>query len=284
MEIVSSIGKMQKVSAGLRREGRRIGLVPTMGALHEGHLSLIRKARSECDVVVVSVFVNPTQFGPSEDFTRYPRPFLRDTGLCRKERVDYLFHPSAPAMFPAGHRTFAEVRGLEDLLCGAVRPGHFKGVATVVLKLFNIVSPSDAYFGSKDYQQSLIIRTMAEDLNVPVTVKVLPIVREKDGLALSSRNAYMSAAQRQTAAHIPRAMKLAKNLFKQGVRDPSLIERKLKSFLKERGIDDIDYVSCIDPNDLSPVRKIDSPVRLALAVRVGTVRLIDNMLLTPQGH
>ncbi len=196
MRVIRHIRQMQQLSERLKRQGKAVGLVPTMGALHEGHLSLIRKARQENDCAVVSIFVNPLQFGPREDYKRYPRPLKQDLALCRREKVDFVFHPEPSEMYPDGFKTHIEVLDLGDVLCGASRPGHFKGVATVVAKLFNAVLPERAYFGQKDCQQAVILRRMARDLNFAVEIKVLPIVRERGGLALSSRNTYLSAQEK----------------------------------------------------------------------------------------
>ena len=210
MKIIHSINQMASVSKRLRADGQAIGFVPTMGALHEGHLSLMRKARKENDVVVVSIFVNPIQFGPQEDYRRYPRNLRQDARLCSKEGVGIIFYPQAKDIYPQGYKTYVDVEDLSKVLCGKFRPGHFSGVATVVTKLFNIVNPDIAYFGQKDAQQAIIIQRMAKDLNMPIKIKVMPTVREKDDLALSSRNAYLSKSERKDAAVLYQALNLAR--------------------------------------------------------------------------
>ncbi|MDD5255362.1 MAG: pantoate--beta-alanine ligase, partial [Candidatus Omnitrophica bacterium] len=243
--------------------------------------SLIRKARGENDAVVVSIFVNPAQFGPHEDLARYPRPFARDARLCRREGVDVIFFPQAPAMYPPGYRTYVNVDGLSEVLCGRSRKGHFRGVATVVNKLFNIVGPDIAYFGQKDAQQALILRKMAEDLNLPVKIRVLAIVRDADGLALSSRNAYLSAAQRREALVLVQALRLARRMSAHGMRDAAKITAGMKRLISGKKRCRIDYVALVDPRTLAPVKRIDRASLALLAVRVGKTRLIDNMALKP---
>ncbi|MCS7159434.1 MAG: pantoate--beta-alanine ligase, partial [Gemmatales bacterium] len=264
-----------------RRDGRCIGFVPTMGALHEGHASLIRAARRDTDFVVVSIFVNPTQFGPNEDYQRYPRTPEADWALCRQEGVDLVFNPSVEEMYPAGFCTWVEVTGLQDVLCGRSRPGHFRGVATVVLKLFNIVQPDIAYFGQKDAQQARIIRQLVRDLNVPVEIRVCPIVRAADGLALSSRNAYLAPQERHRATVLYRALQTAQKLVSQGERDALLVRQRLVELISATPGATLDYAEIVDPETLRPVTQITQPVLAALAVRIGSTRLIDNMILTP---
>jgi pantoate--beta-alanine ligase len=266
--------------ADARRRGRTVGLVPTMGALHAGHASLIRAARAETGFVVVSVFVNPTQFGPNEDFHRYPRPFERDLELCGREEVDLVFHPEPAVMYPPGFRTFVEVRELQDVLCGASRPGHFRGVATVVLKLFNLVRPDAAYFGQKDAQQVRLIEQMVRDLDVPVRVVRCPIVREPDGLALSSRNRYLDAEQRRHAAGLWRALDEARRSVEQGERDAAAVQRALAARLVALPGAVLDYAAVVDADTLQPVRRLHGTVLLAVAVKFGATRLIDNLLLS----
>lgn len=251
-----------------------------MGALHEGHLSLIRQARRENDFVVVSIFVNPIQFGPREDFKKYPRNLKSDALLCQKEGADIIFCPEAAKLYPPGFKTYVEVSALSDSLCGKLRPGHFKGVATVVTKLFNLVSPNIAYFGQKDAQQSIIIKRLAEDLDIPVKIKVLPTVREKDGLAMSSRNLYLGKDERKDASVLYRALKLASSLIKGGVKDTRKIIQKMKALIKTRKRAKIDYVSIVDTDNLQPIKKINKKCLIALAVRVGNTRLIDNLIVS----
>ncbi len=281
MKIVTRPEIMQGITTELKRNGRSIGFVPTMGALHEGHLSLIRRARRENDVLVVSIFVNPLQFGPSEDLTRYPRPFAKDKKLCLKENVDFLFHPQAGVLYARDFKTQVSVRGIEDVLCGAKRPGHFRGVATVVAKLFNIVQPDTAYFGRKDAQQAVLIRRMVRDLNFPVKIAVLPVVREHDGLAMSSRNGYLSRAEREDARVVPQALCLAKEMVKRKVCGSQTIVSAMKKLILKKKTAAVDYISVVDPDDLSPVGRIrlGSPALIALAVHIGRTRLIDNVII-----
>ncbi|MGE5197577.1 MAG: pantoate--beta-alanine ligase [Deltaproteobacteria bacterium] len=279
MKIIRSPAQMSKVSRQFKRRGLSLGLVPTMGALHEGHLSLMRRAREENDKVCVSIFVNPAQFGPREDFSRYPRNFRKDAAACRKVGVDVIFYPDAARMYPSDFKTYICVKELGNVLCGRSRPGHFEGVATVVTKLFNIAGPDRAYFGQKDAQQAIIIRRVARDLNMPVGIKVLPIVREKDGLAMSSRNRYLSAAQRKDALVLHESLNKAKAMLRQGVGDSGAIVKKIKTFLAKTGSARIDYVAIVDPGDLKPVTKIKDKALLALAVWIGKTRLIDNAVL-----
>lgn len=273
----------QRMYAAIRKsrlkKNKTVGFVPTMGALHGGHLSLIRRARRDNDIVVVSIFVNPAQFGPKEDFRRYPRPFKRDAFLCRKEGVDFIFYPTASRMYPDGFRTQVNVKELSDCLCGESRPGHFKGVATVVAKLFNIVSPDIAYFGQKDAQQAVIIKRMLSDLNMPIKIKVLPIVREKDGLALSSRNAYLNGKERKDARVLFNSLNLARDLVKRGVRDAAKIIGPMKRLINEKESAKVDYISVVDTHNLKPLKRISAQALVILAVWIGKTRLIDNIIV-----
>ena len=282
MELIRRIHLMREISQEARGRGRRIGLVPTMGALHDGHLSLVRRAKELCDLVVVSVFVNPAQFGPNEDFDRYPRDLTRDADLCVQQGVDYLFAPSAGAMYLPGHRTWVEVEGLSEVFEGAARPGHFRGVATVVLKLFNIVRPHFSFFGQKDGQQVVIVRRMLRDLNVDVELVVCPTQRDADGLALSSRNAYLGPAERAAATCLYRALERARELIEeQGVRDARQVEAAIREVIDSEPLARLDYVAITDVETLERVETIDRQVLVALAVWIGETRLIDNMLLSP---
>jgi pantoate--beta-alanine ligase len=260
-----------------RRAGRRVGLVPTMGALHEGHASLIRRARRENDEVVVSIFVNPAQFGPGEDLTRYPRPFARDLALCRREGVSALLAPSPRALYPTGFQTWVTVEELSRPLCGPFRPGHFRGVATVVLKLLNLVQPDRAYFGKKDFQQLRVIQRLVADLNVPVKIVACPTVRERSGLALSSRNAYLSPEERAAAPFLRRALRAAGQVLKSR-RNPAQAKRAAINILREVGEARVQYLEILDPETLGAPKK-KGPVLLAAAVYVGRTRLIDNLVL-----
>lgn len=283
MRQVTTASELRSIIGQARQAGQRIGFVPTMGALHEGHASLIRAARRETDFVVVSIFVNPTQFGPNEDYQRYPRTPQADTQLCLREGVDLIFAPTAEEMYPPGYCTWVEVTGLQDVLCGRSRPGHFRGVATVVLKLFHLVQPDVAYFGQKDAQQARIIRQLVRDLNVPVEIRVCPIVREPDGLAMSSRNAYLSPEQRRQATVLYRALCAAKELVEQGERHAEHVRQHMVRLIEATPGAVLDYAEIVDPETLQPVREIQQPVLAALAVRIGPARLIDNMTLTPPG-
>ncbi len=277
MRVVKSVKEMQAISRSYCKTGKEVGFVPTMGYLHEGHLSLVRRAREKNDIVVVSIFVNPTQFGPNEDYERYPRDEERDRKLLIDEEVDYLFIPSVSEMYPEGFSTYVEVLGLTEGLCGAKRPGHFRGVATVVTKLLNIVQPTRAYFGEKDYQQLQVIKRLVKDLNIPVEIVGCPIVREKDGLAMSSRNTYLSPEERESALSLYRGLKLAEELFERGERNPEVIKEKVREFiLSHPHVKKVDYVEIVDPENLKPVKEVKEGDVIALAVFVGNTRLIDN--------
>ncbi|QER42500.1 pantoate--beta-alanine ligase [Thermodesulfobacterium sp. TA1] len=280
-EVIRAIPEMKNKSKELKKAGYKIGFVPTMGYLHEGHLFLVRKAKELADKVVVSIFVNPLQFGPREDFKEYPRDFERDLGLLKKEGVDIVFAPLEEEMYPPDYQTYVEVVRLTDKLCGAFRPGHFKGVTTVVLKLFNIVQPDIAVFGEKDYQQLLVIRQMVKDLNLDIEVIGHPVVREPDGLAMSSRNIYLSPKERDSALSLNRALQLAEKLVKEGERNPEKIKRSLSEFLKMYPYIIVQYIEVVDPETLEPVEIIEKPVLCAIAAYVGKARLIDNKIIEP---
>jgi pantoate--beta-alanine ligase len=279
LTFVKDIDAVRRHVADARRHGRVISLVPTMGALHAGHVSLIRAARNECSYVAVSIFVNPTQFGPKEDLSCYPRPFEMDVAVCRREGVDLIFAPEAATMYPADFRTFVEVSELQDTLCGASRPGHFRGVATVVLKLFQIVQPDIAYFGQKDAQQARIIQQMVRDLDVSIKLRICPIVREPDGLALSSRNHYLDAEQRKNAVVLSRSLRAARALIEAGERDATIVRQALAAPIQATPGAALDYAEVIDAESLRPLTRLTGRVLLALAVRFGQTRLIDNELI-----
>ncbi|MGD9014637.1 MAG: pantoate--beta-alanine ligase [Candidatus Omnitrophota bacterium] len=281
MRIIRRIKDMHRLSSDLRKRRRTIGFVPTMGALHDGHLSLIRQARRENNFVIVSIFVNPTQFAPSEDFNKYPRKLKVDSRLCKNEGVDAIFYPDVQEMYPKEHKTYVLVEGLSDVLCGKYRPGHFRGVATVVTKLFNIIQPDIAYFGQKDAQQAIIIQQMIQDLNLPLRIRVSPIIREPDGLALSSRNAYLTARQRRAAVVLPEALRKARIMVKQRVTDSAKIIRLMHRIIKREKAARIQYIEIVDLNELKPVRLIKDKVLVALAVWIGRTRLIDNIIVKP---
>jgi pantoate--beta-alanine ligase len=279
VEVIKSVKIMHQRSATLRRSGERIGFVPTMGGLHEGHLSLVDIARNRSEIVVMSVFVNPTQFAEGEDLDKYPRDFNRDLRLARERDVDILFYPSAEDVYPSSFRTEVQVTGLSKLLCGTTRPEHFKGVTTVVAKLFNIVQPDEAYFGQKDAQQAILIQQMVKDLNFPIDIIVGPIIRESDGLALSSRNVYLSDDERKQAVSLSTALIKAKKTIESGERNSKFITRKIRSVLSEQPDIQIDYVEIVNLKNLQPVETIDGPVLVAVAAFVGTTRLIDNIII-----
>jgi pantoate--beta-alanine ligase len=281
MKTLHTVAEMRSQTHTFKHAKRSIGFVPTMGALHEGHLSLIRRARRENDQVVVSIFVNPLQFGPKEDLHRYPRTLAQDLRLLKQEKVDVVFAPSASQMFPAGFSTTVDVPAYEQALCGPFRPGHFRGVATVVMKLFQIVRPTRAYFGKKDYQQCRVIDRMAQDLQMPVRIVACPTVREPDGLAMSSRNRYLSKREREEAVKLYQALYLGRELIEQRIMlDSQRLEKRLKQVLSQIPGRRIDYVSVVDPLTLAPMRKIHRPVLLAAAVWIGKTRLIDNVLIS----
>jgi len=270
---------MRAASRGVRRDGRPLALVPTMGALHEGHLSLVRAARTARGAVAVSIFVNPTQFGPSEDLAKYPRSFERDCKMLEREGVEFVFAPSVEEMYPAGAVTWVTVEELSRKLDGGSRPGHFRGVTTVVAKLFHIVEPDNAFFGQKDAAQVAIIRRMVRDLNLPVEIVVCPIVREADGLAMSSRNAYLSAEERKRALVLHRSLERVKQLVESGERDAArLVAAGREEFAQEKALR-LDYFEVVDPDTLDPVADLSSGGLVAVAAYVGGTRLIDNVLL-----
>jgi len=281
MEVIRIPHIVQSTCKAHLAKGRSIGFVPTMGALHEGHMSLIKRARPENEVTVASIFVNPLQFGPSEDFERYPRDLENDIEKLSLQGIDLLFLPDQANIYPKGHTTFVSVGELSEKLCGSFRPGHFRGVATVVAKLFNIVRPTRAYFGQKDFQQTVIIRKMAKDLNFDVDVIICPTVREHDGLAMSSRNRYLSAEQRAAALALHKSLLRASEALSAGVKSPSELGALMEGILREEPlISGIDYASAYDPGTLDVPDELSGEVLLAVAARLGSVRLIDNMLVT----
>lgn len=279
METISIIPEIQKFSEAARRDGKVISLVPTMGYLHEGHLSLVRKARSSSDIVVASIFVNPSQFGPKEDLDHYPRDMEGDSRKLSAEGVDILFAPTVEEMYPPGYLTYVTVEGITDRLCGAHRPGHFRGVATVVSKLFTIAKPHLAFFGQKDYQQTLVIKRLTADLNLWVDIRVEPTVREPDGLAMSSRNAYLSPEERIKASLLYKSLCSAEKLFESGERQASLIMAEMERILRSVVGIDIEYLSVVDGNTLEAVPVARKRDVVALAAGIGRTRLIDNTIL-----
>jgi len=279
MNIIKTADGMIRAMRAEKALGRKIGFVPTMGYLHEGHLSLVRLAGAEADVTVVSIFVNPIQFGPKEDLKSYPRDFERDAALLKAEGTDYIFAPADGDMYPPSHRTFVEVSDLQDRLCGRTRPGHFRGVCTVVLKLFEIVQPDCAVFGRKDAQQALILKRMVADLNVPVRMIVAPIIREPDGLAMSSRNTYLSAEERRAALVLSRSLAEARRLSSGGERNAAEVLARMKGLIAAEPLARLDYAEAVDPENLTAVDELRPGTLIALAVYVGRTRLIDNEVI-----
>jgi len=280
MRICETIEDMRAACRGARRSGERLGFVPTMGALHEGHLSLVRAAKASCEVVAASIFVNPTQFGPNEDLAKYPQSFERDRELLKKEDVELLFAPTVEEMYPAGAVTWVTVEGLSDKLDGRSRPGHFRGVTTVVAKLFHIVEPDAAFFGQKDAAQVATIRRMVRDLNFTVEIVACPIVREPDGLAMSSRNAYLDPQQRKQALVLHRSLLRVKKSWEAGERDAAKLVAAGREQVAEEKSVRIDYFEIVDPDRLEPVENVANAALVAVAAFVGTTRLIDNLVLS----
>ena len=284
MRTVRTVADLREALAPHRRAGERIGLVPTMGAFHEGHLALMRNARGTCDVVVISLFVNPTQFGASEDLDAYPRDERRDAALAEREGVDVLFAPAVGEVYPDGFATSVAVAGVSEPLEGAARgPGHFTGVTTVVCKLLNMAAPTVAFFGAKDAQQALVVRRMVSDLDMPVEIEVSPTVREPDGLAMSSRNAYLDGDDRERARALPAALEAARSAAAAGEREPAAVRSRALEELARHGIEP-EYLELVDPETLSPVRALEGDVLVAVAARVGPARLIDNTLIHVNGR
>lgn len=279
VEVIASVREMQLAADAARSRGLRIGLVPTMGFLHDGHLSLVRRAREESDLVVVSIFVNPKQFGPGEDYDRYPRSFDRDVGLVKQVGGDVVFAPSNGEMYPEGFDTSVEVGRLARGLCGASRPGHFRGVATVVTKLLCAAKPHLAFFGQKDAQQTIVIARLAADLNIDTRIVVCPTVREDDGLAMSSRNAYLSEKERQDAAVLYSSLSLAELMTGDGERDPAVISGAMQRLILSKPSARIDYVAIVDPRSLEPLVLLHDDCLILLAVWIGRTRLIDNVII-----
>jgi len=279
MRIVTAAGEMRREAWERRKGGDTVGLVPTMGFFHQGHISLMRAARDECDFVVVSLFVNPTQFGPGEDLEDYPRDLARDIEMATQAGVDCIFHPRAEDMYPEPYLTYVMVEGITDGLCGPARPGHFRGVATVVAKLFNIIPADRAYFGLKDAQQVQVIRRMVRDLDFDVEIVACPTLREDDGLAMSSRNIYLEPDERKAATVLYRSLQLAQRLSGEGERDPQKITEAMRGLIAQEPLVHPEYVEAVDWNTLAPAGELRGQVLFALAARVGNARLIDNVLI-----
>jgi pantoate--beta-alanine ligase len=283
MKIIRTAHAMTAWCERLRREGVTIGFVPTMGALHDGHRSLIRAARLRCDALVVSIFVNPTQFSPTEDLSAYPRPIARDHALCREEGVDVCFEPAAHNLYPEGFQTIVTVPALASRWEGEARPHHFAGVATVVTKLFGIVRPHLALFGQKDYQQAALVRQLVNDLNLGVTILVRPTVRERDGLAMSSRNVYLSADHRRIAPLLSRALRVGRQMILDGVNNVATIERVMRQTIEQAPTVHVEYLAVCDPDNLEPLSVVAARAVLLGAVRIGSIRLIDNLQVNMSG-
>lgn len=279
MKLIKSISSVRKRIKLAKQQGKKIALVPTMGYIHKGHLSLIKKAAKECSFVAVSIFVNPSQFAPNEDYKKYPRDIKRDMRLLKKEGVDLVFTPFVSSMYPENYKTYVTVEDLSNLLCGISRPAHFKGVATVVLKLSNILRPDIAYFGQKDAQQAIIIKKMAKDLNMDIKIKTLPIAREKNGLALSSRNLYLNRKERENAVVIYKSLRKAKELIKSGAQSAGTVISSMRKIIKSANTAKIDYISIVDTENLKPLKRLKGEILIALAVYFGRTRLIDNIII-----
>jgi len=281
MKIITTVKEMQRYVKHNHKRGRRIALVPTMGYFHEGHAMLMREARAQCDRLVVSIFVNPLQFGQGEDFAQYPRDMRRDLAIAKECRVNVIFSPSSEELYPGGYSTFVEEERLSRKLCGPFRPGHFRGVATIVAKLFNIVRPHSAYFGQKDAQQSAMIRKMVADLNYPIHVVVMPTIREKSGLACSSRNKYLNPREKKEAAILYRSLEKAQEMVCAGVRSVQAILGAVRGSITTAPLVRIEYLEAVNPDTLERVAAVDQKTLLAVAARVGGTRLIDNIILEP---
>lgn len=282
METLTTVAELRDAIRTRRSYLKRVGFVPTMGYLHAGHEALIRRAHEECDLVVVSIFVNPTQFGPNEDLEKYPRDLAHDQEVCARAGADLIFHPDPKELYPRGNNTWVSVEGLTEIACGAARPGHFRGVTTVCAKLFNIVRPDRAYFGEKDYQQLQVIRRMVRDLFMPLTIVGVPTVREQDGVALSSRNSYLSPTERQAARIVPRLWQMAQQLVEHGELESEKIVEALQNAVAAQPLAKLEYALILDPETLTPMRVLTHEARLLLAVHLGKTRLIDNAPLVPK--
>ncbi|MDD5634227.1 MAG: pantoate--beta-alanine ligase [Candidatus Omnitrophica bacterium] len=280
MRIITKISEMKGYAHKAKKNGKVIGFVPTMGSLHDGHVSLIKASQKESDITIVSIFVNPKQFGKGEDLKKYPRNLARDLLILKKEKIDVVFIPAEKEMYPEGYSTYVNVEGaITENLCARSRPGHFKGVATVVAKLFGIVSPCVSFFGQKDAQQAVVIKHMVKDLNMCVEIRVMPIIREKDGLAMSSRNTYLSEKERKEALAIYASLKHARTLLEKGERSAHVIKGEIKKVLLSGKHVKIDHIEVVDAENLKPLKKVKNDTLIAIAVHVGKTRLIDNMVI-----
>jgi len=279
VQVIRSITELKEKIRQVKQWGQTIGLVPTMGYLHEGHLSLVKGARDDCDFVVVSIYVNPIQFGVGEDFEEYPRDLTRDARLCEEENVDIIFSPSDSDMYPKGYATFVDVEILTEGLCGRNRPGHFRGVTTVVTKLFNLVEPDKAYFGQKDAQQALVLRKMSEDLNMNLELVIMPTVREPDGLAMSTRNHYLSEKEREAGLALYRSLTRAEELIEQGLRKSQEVISAVEQLINQEPLVEIEYVEIVDTKEMERLEELRGEILIALAVKIGKTRLIDNVIV-----
>jgi len=280
--MIAKISEMRSAIGKQKTKGKRIGFVPTMGFLHEGHLSLVKESLRQTDFTVVSIFVNPTQFGPDEDFKDYPRDMEKDKALLEELGIDVVFIPDAQEMYPEGFKTYVEVADLQDIFEGRSRPGHFRGVCTVVLKLFAIVRPDVAYFGQKDAQQAVIVKKMVRDLNLDVEVRILPTIREKDGLALSSRNIYLTKDQRKAALCLFWSLEKGKSMIESGERDPHAVKTEMERIIRQQALADLDYIAIVDLDNFETLYKVNKESVIAVAVYIGKIRLIDNMVVQPK--
>lgn len=279
MKIITSPQEIQNISLSIKKAGETIGFIPTMGALHTGHLKLVKKSKNNNDVTVVSIFVNPAQFAPNEDLKKYPRPFDQDKKLLEQEKVDYLFYPTVKTMYPDGFQTNVVPINLSTVLEGGSRPEHFSGMATVVLKLFNIVKPTHAYFGQKDFQQCVVVKQMVKDLNLPINIKVVPTVRDKDGLALSSRNIFLNPQERLHALGLHQSLLLGKKLILERNKNIQIIKEEMKKYLNKYKLIRLDYIEICNSENLSPLKVVSKKIVILIAALVGKTRLIDNIII-----
>ncbi|MFA6017073.1 MAG: pantoate--beta-alanine ligase [Patescibacteria group bacterium] len=279
MDTIISLKQIQTITKELHKTGKTIGFIPTMGALHDGHLKLVQESKAKNDVTIVSIFVNPAQFSPTEDLAKYPRPFEHDKKLLAKEKVDYLFYPDPKTMYPNGFQTFVTPTELSNVLEGKIRPNHFTGVATVVLKLFNLIKPTNSYFGQKDFQQSVVIKQMIRDLNLPIAINIVPTVRDKDGLALSSRNIFLNPQERVQALGLYQSLLLGKKLILEGNKNVLTIKTRMKDYLKINKLVRLDYIEICDQENLSTFQVVPKKAVVLIAAYVGKTRLIDNLII-----
>lgn len=279
MKIISDIHKLQQISSEFHKKNKTIGFIPTMGALHKGHLKLVAESKKKNDITVVSTFVNPAQFSQNEDLIKYPRPIQNDKRLLKAEGVDYLFYPNVKTMYPNGFQTYVTPNNLSNILEGKSRPGHFAGMATIVLKLFNIVKPTHTYFGQKDFQQTVVVKQMIRDLNLPIVVNIVPTVRDKDGLALSSRNIFLSSQERLQALSLYQSLLLGKKLILAGNKNVQTIKTKMKDYLKKNKLIRLDYIEVCDQETLSAFKVVPKKTVILIAAHVGKTRLIDNIII-----